>query len=343
MKNTHTVFGNYTLPTVFLLATFSLVCLQPAIAQDTSATETDTLALLADYHDALDYEAAQELFRRNVMPQVLTEPVLRDFYEQDRWEVNASHILVTVTTDSADGAAYALLWKLRQKLLDGEATFEELARQHSEDPSTPDGEIGWFSRGAMVEKFEEVVWALEPGQISEPFKTSYGWHIARVNDKRERQDYPPFDQQRARLENKLARLHQAEMQQATLYYLEALKERRGYTVHEDNIQAVYTASGLASSTRSLPEQLTAPMREMPLVSADGGALVLTIVDLYERAPDEEALEQAFDSPHTLQEVAEIVFRDYIFVPDEARREGIYEDPGVIRRARKTAGLPVNEP
>lgn len=90
-------------------------------------------------------------------------------------EFNASHILVE-TEDEA---------KAIKSMLDTGADFAALAAEKSTGPSGPNGgSLGWFGLGAMVPSFEAAVVALEPGQVSEPVKTQFGWHVLILNEKR---------------------------------------------------------------------------------------------------------------------------------------------------------------
>ncbi len=91
-------------------------------------------------------------------------------------EFNASHILVE-TEDEAKAVIAEL---------DGGAEFAELAREKSTGPSGPNGGLlGWFGSGMMVPAFEEAVVTLEPGQISQPVQTQFGWHVIILNEKRQ--------------------------------------------------------------------------------------------------------------------------------------------------------------
>jgi peptidyl-prolyl cis-trans isomerase C len=87
-------------------------------------------------------------------------------------QVHAAHILVD-TKDLAD-SIYAQL--------QGGANFEQTANEQSNDTATAEngGDLGWFTRGQMVQQFEDVAFSLQPGQISTPFQTQYGWHIIKV-------------------------------------------------------------------------------------------------------------------------------------------------------------------
>lgn len=98
-------------------------------------------------------------------------------------EYNASHILVE-TREEADA--------IRAELEAG-ADFAETAKDKSTGPSGPNGgALGWFGAGTMLPEFQSAVAAMEPGQISEPVETKYGWHVIILNEKR-KSDAPEFD------------------------------------------------------------------------------------------------------------------------------------------------------
>lgn len=89
--------------------------------------------------------------------------------------------------------------ELRRRIQDG-TPFERLARRHSQDEGSAarGGDLGWFGPGAMTPAFQEVVETLEPGQVSEPFRTPYGWHIVEVLERREVTDVERYRTARAR-------------------------------------------------------------------------------------------------------------------------------------------------
>ncbi len=88
-------------------------------------------------------------------------------------QVKASHILV-------DNKALAT--ELKDKIKKGES-FEELAKKHSSCPSGKSGgDLGYFKKGQMVKPFEDAAFSLPVGQVSEPVKTQFGWHLIKVYD-----------------------------------------------------------------------------------------------------------------------------------------------------------------
>jgi peptidyl-prolyl cis-trans isomerase C len=115
-------------------------------------------------------------------------------------EVHARHILV----ESEDEA------KAIKAELDKGADFAELAKKKSKDPGASDGgDLGFFTKEQMVPEFSEVAFKLNPGQISDPVKSQFGWHIIKLEEKRNRKP-PEFDQVKGQIETYVTRKAQAE-------------------------------------------------------------------------------------------------------------------------------------
>jgi peptidyl-prolyl cis-trans isomerase C len=115
-------------------------------------------------------------------------------------EVHARHILVE-TEDEA---------KAIKAELDKGADFAELAKKKSKDPGASDGgDLGFFTKDQMVPEFSAAAFALEPGKISDPVKSQFGWHIIKVEEKRNRKP-PEFDQVKTQIEAYVTRKAQAD-------------------------------------------------------------------------------------------------------------------------------------
>jgi len=100
-----------------------------------------------------------------------------------RAETLARHIFISTDLDNAEQK----LRQIKQRIADGEA-FETLAQELSEDPNSASkgGELPWFFPGQMPQEIESAASDLAPGELSEPFKTQFGWHVLEVLDRRQR-------------------------------------------------------------------------------------------------------------------------------------------------------------
>ena len=114
---------------------------------------------------------------------------VRKYYEENTEQftvpemVRAAHIIKhlspEVDPDQAKEEMTQILWEVRNK-----NNFDELAEKNSDCPENA-GDLGYFPRGQMVPEFEEVIFAMKVGEISDVFQTPFGFHIARLTDKRD--------------------------------------------------------------------------------------------------------------------------------------------------------------
>lgn len=151
-----------------------------------------------------------------VISSAVTEEALQAAYDETyadaepTKEYSAAHILVKTEDEAKD---------LITQLNDG-ADFAELAKEKSTGPSGPNGgDLGWFGQGMMVKPFEEAVLSLEPGQISAPVNTQFGWHVVKLNDTRMK-GAPPIDEVREEL---AAKIENDAVEQAVQKLLDAAK------------------------------------------------------------------------------------------------------------------------
>lgn len=173
----------------------------------------------------------------------LNEQDLRTYYEQnvDRLsgteERRASHILISAVKDApaaeremAKARATELLAQARKN----PAGFAELARKNSQDPGSASqgGDLDFFGRGAMVKPFEDAVFAMAKGEISEVVESDFGYHIIRLTDVKT-PHRKSFEQLRASLEADL------KAQQARIRYAEAAESfTNGVYEQADSLQPV---------------------------------------------------------------------------------------------------------
>lgn len=99
-------------------------------------------------------------------------------------QTHARHILIRTNEAVSAQDAYAAILRLRERIVNG-GNFEEVARIHSEDGSAPrGGDLGWLGPGDTVPEFEKVMDSLKVGDLSEPVKSPFGWHLIRVDERR---------------------------------------------------------------------------------------------------------------------------------------------------------------
>jgi len=120
-------------------------------------------------------------------------------------DVEAAHIMKMVPGEDAalEAKAKKAIDSISALINQG-VDFKELATRESDDKGSAmrGGELGWFSRGVMVKPFEDMVYSLHPGEISSPFRSRFGWHIAKVNAFRETL---PLDSIRGQVEKSVQR------------------------------------------------------------------------------------------------------------------------------------------
>jgi hypothetical protein len=122
----------------------------------------------------------------------ITDDELRDLYaaESPELQIHARHVMMAYpieATQAQRDSVRALLTQLRTRIVGG-ARFEDIARQYSQDPGSASsgGDLGFFSRGEMVQPFEDAVLALEQGQVSDVVETPMGLHLIRLEERRVR-------------------------------------------------------------------------------------------------------------------------------------------------------------
>jgi peptidyl-prolyl cis-trans isomerase C len=136
----------------------------------------------------------------------ITDEALHQTYDEavrssgGQEEVRARHILV-----EKEDEARSILDQLKSG-----SDFAALAKEKSKDPGAADGgDLGYFTKDQMVPEFAEVAFKMYPGQLSNPVKTQFGWHIIKVEDKRTKQP-PQFETVKGQIEAFLTRKAQTD-------------------------------------------------------------------------------------------------------------------------------------
>ncbi len=132
-------------------------------------------------------------------------------------QVKARHILIPPEddTEEAHERAREALLEVLVRIQAGES-FADMAREYSQDATAAQGgDLGWFGRGEMVAEFEDAAFAIEPGQLSEPVRSPFGWHLIQVEDRRE-SGVVPLEEVASTIRARLAEEHALEQLPETL-------------------------------------------------------------------------------------------------------------------------------
>jgi peptidyl-prolyl cis-trans isomerase C len=143
-------------------------------------------------------KALMQAYLEKLGKEGVTEDAVKKVYEdtvkeiKPEQEVHARHILVESEDDAKKAAA---------RIAKGE-DFAAVAKEMSKDPGSgaEGGDLGFFTKEQMVPEFAEAAFKLEPGKVSEPVKSQYGWHIIKVEEKRDRA-VPKLEEVRGQIED----------------------------------------------------------------------------------------------------------------------------------------------
>jgi peptidyl-prolyl cis-trans isomerase SurA len=130
----------------------------------------------------------KQLAKPYLTENLINEELVREAYSRTLEEVEASHILIEIPANASPEdtlKAYNLLLDIKKRVGNGES-FATLAKQYSQDPSAAQnsGYLGYFGAFQMVYPFENAAFKTAVGKVSDPFKTSFGYHIVYVNARR---------------------------------------------------------------------------------------------------------------------------------------------------------------
>ncbi|NNK87768.1 MAG: peptidylprolyl isomerase [Flavobacteriaceae bacterium] len=140
------------------------------------------------YHDKPEYKREfstykKQLARNYLTDKKVTEALVQEAYERISYDVNASHILVRLPETETDTAmVYNQLLAFRERFLN--EPFEDIRKDAHNGSTVFVEDLGYFSGFKMVYDFENVAYNTPLGEVSRPFRTQFGYHVLKVNDKR---------------------------------------------------------------------------------------------------------------------------------------------------------------
>jgi peptidyl-prolyl cis-trans isomerase C len=284
-------------------------------------------AIEAGMDDDPDFKAKTEELERSVLLQTLYEveiveksqpsdKELKETYEKMSWEVKASHILVETEEEAQE---------IINQLSEG-ADFGELASEKSIDPrsKTKNGDLGYFGWGRMVSPFQDTAWAMQPGTISMPVQTQFGWHIIKLEDRRKSR-LKSFEEEKDRLRGTLTN---QKAKQLSEEYLTKLKEKANIQMDPEATQVVLNKF---MAQKMAPEDFTEEEKQMGFVTYQGGAWnVDTFLREAEKVPP--MYRPRIKKLENLEVFVENLLTS-ILLDDVARKKGLDKKKDVVEKIR----------
>jgi parvulin-like peptidyl-prolyl isomerase len=262
---------------------------------------------------------------------IVEENDIRDHYSKLEYKYRASHILLA-TEDSA---------KMVLDSIQKGGIFEDLAVAYSIDPSAQQnrGDLGFFTWGRMVGTFQEEVIKLNPGEISMPFETRYGWHIVKMVEKTPNEARQSYTNMFESMKESVKNQKKGELMQA---FRDSLEARNPVTVDRATVEYIfhkrenlYPPQVLETMPRNDfdPSQLDRNDKELILATWQGGNI--TLGEYLSRVRQFRSQM----SPPDLDDYEEL--EDFIFqmnamdlLANEARRQGLEDDPEFEKKLLK---------
>ncbi len=261
---------------------------------------------------------------------VPSEAELKEYYYRLEYKVKASHILVK---DSG------LATQLVEQISNGES-FEMLAYTHSEDKSAKKnrGDLGFFTWGTMIDEFQRAAFAMEPGEMSPPVKSRYGYHIIKVVDRLPNEQRTSYEAMRTSLVNQVTRQKSNRLGEQ---YFEEIRTRYQVTIDNSTCEyllhkreVLYPPTVLAGLPRNDfdQEQLDRNEKELILGTWDGGQMSLgEYLDLAGKSIPLKARPDFDDYDSLATTIFRLNVNNILII--EAHREGIDNDPDYVDQVR----------
>ena len=211
--------------------------------------ETNKANYIAPEQVVVEYiELSQAEIAKNVP---INDEIIQAYYDENKSlfmlpeKRQAKHILINMDADTVDAetAAMKIVSEVQAKIEAGES-FSELAKIYSKDPGSAQsgGDLGSFEQGMMVPEFDEAVFSMEVGQVSEPVKTDFGFHLIKLTGI-EAAQYQPLAEVKAQV------TEQYQLQEAEKQYFDLLEQVNTIAYEQsDSLAPIVDATGLTIQT-----------------------------------------------------------------------------------------------
>lgn len=278
------------------------------------------------------------LYQQEVVDKVITEEGMRTFYRRSSEELHGRHILLKVappdTSSEKVMAAKARIDSIHQAILDG-LDFREAAVLHSEDVTTArdSGDLGWFSWGKMVDDFQEAAWDLKVGEMSQPVRSPYGWHLILVEERRPVPNQRPYGEAKESIKERMHRTESNKLNKLAREYVHNLRAKGKLETRQDvwEMMRQKVADPAAPVNKNLAGYFTEEEKGRTIATYKGGKV--TVQDIADKVGN-RIKRINWDKEDTLNDLISSIVEPKLLEAD-ARSKGLFKKalktPEVIHR------------
>ena len=274
------------------------------------------------------------LYETKILDEVVSETVMKDTYEKQATEVQASHVLLRWAPDSA--AVRQKAQEIAQEIKGG-LSFEDAAAKYTEEPGGKErkGDLGWFSWGRMVQEFQEVCWSLKENEISSPVETRFGIHIIQLKGRRTVENRPSFEDEKETLKEMCRNGMREQIMKAGNDYIEQMKKDLGYKLESGRMPQLLTDI----QANMQPER---KLQEIFQALADGAWKGQALASWKDGKMDMAALTKSLErnfrptsSITTVKDVEDMISNASVYpmLTVRAKREGLDKDKDVLKNVQ----------
>ncbi len=190
--------------------------------------------------ELLENSLVQELYNTYVFDAVITDEVIRDTYERQGVELQASHILLKWKDDSTSVRQRAV--EIRNEIENG-LPFADAATKYTEEPGGADrkGDLGWFTWGRMVMPFQEACWNLSENELSPPVETAFGVHLIKLTGRRVLDVRPSLEEIKPQIISTLQASMRDQLFETGTTYTTEVRDTYHQHIDEDLVNELTTA------------------------------------------------------------------------------------------------------
>lgn len=287
-------------------------------------------------------KALDLLYEEKIINSVISESIMREFYDRSGKEITARHILVKKsandTTEAAKSRLKSRIDSIKTAINNG-LDFKAAAKMLSEDATTAadSGDLGWFPWGRMVDEFQRAAWDAKPKSVSGPVESPFGWHLIWVDSVRTIEGRKPYEEAKEEIAGRMREVEGQKLGDKARAYVTSLHDEYGLKLDEAVLAKF--------STKLQDPQMTLNKELGPMFTAEEKAQVagthklgkITVEDMILKV-GANAYRVDWKNPQSVKDLAHAICEPQ-FLEDKAAKEGYLkkamDDPSIVQQ-RKTA-------